>query len=228
MKKMILMSLVATSMLFFGGCANKSMKDSAERVGFLGGYDNLKEDKNYKGVAAWLSSTANFKKYDSVMVLPVKINHGVTKESLTPAQEKLFQEMSSYLTKGFEQQIGASGKFKIVKTPSPTTMKLEAQIAAVSVNHDDLKFYQFIPIALVATAVARVANISKASARVLGEGMLTDSTTNEPLLKTMSLQKGQEIKSSGKELVFSDVKPALDIFLSNSAKRVAEIEARAK
>lgn len=44
----------------------------------------------------------------------------------------------------------------------------------------------------------------------MAEGCVTDSLTNEAVIRTMSLQKGQEISSGGEELAFSDVKLALD------------------
>lgn len=222
-KNKIMMSLAMTSILVFSGCANKAMKDEAAKSGFLGNYSDLKEDKKYPGAAAWVSPNADFKKYNSIVVMPVQVNHGIGEKELTPVQKQLFQEMSDYLTRGLVQQIQASGRFEVVSVASPSTMQLEVRVGAVSVNHDDMKFYQFIPVALVATGIARVTNISKASVRILGEGRLSDSGTNEALIRSMGLQKGQEISSSGQELVFADVKPALDHFLNNSAKRLVEI-----
>ncbi len=104
----------------------------------------------------------------------------------------------------------------------PNTLKLETSISGVSINHDDMEFYQFIPVALAITAVSR-ATVTNAAVRVLGEAKMMDSQSNKVLFRSMGLQKGQEIKSSNAQLTFADVKPALDQWLINAGQRVKEM-----
>lgn len=224
MKSMFMISVVTVGVLLFGGCALKDMKDRAVKSGFLGNYAELSEDDEYKGVGYWVNQNTDFSKYDSAIVVPVLVNHGVAEKNLTPQRKELYKKSSDYLTASIENKIMTNGRFKLVTEPSPTTLKLEIQISAVQVEYEDMKFYHFVPAVLVGTIAARGSGISKASVRVLAEGRVTDSLTNEAVIRTMSLQKGQEISSSGEELVFGDVKPALDHFIANASKRLVEMK----
>lgn len=216
------MSLALGSLLLLSGCANKEMLKSAQKSNFLGSYNDLKEDKNYDGVASWIAPDANFGQYDSIMIAPVQINHGLTEAELTPERIALFKEMSAYLTEGIMAGFEKSQKLKVVSSAGPNTLKLETSMSGVAVNYDDMKFYQFTPVTLAITAIAR-ATVSNAAVRVLGEAKLTDSQSNKVLFRSMGLQKGQEIKSSKAQLTFADVKPALDQWLANSTQRTKEI-----
>ncbi len=118
-KTKIVMAFALSSMLLLSGCANKEMKQSAQKSNFLGSYSDLKEDKKYEGAASWTAPDADFSKYDSIVVAPVQVNHGLTEAELTPERIALFKEMSAYLTKGFRDGIAKSGKLNVVDVAGP-------------------------------------------------------------------------------------------------------------
>lgn len=221
----IVLALGLGSLLLLSGCADRAMKRKVEKSNFLGSYDDLKEDKKYKGTMIWIAPDADFKKFDSVLIVPIEINHGLTNEQKTPARMKLLEEVSTYLTEGYKREISEKTNLKIVDVAGPTTMKLASSISAVAVSHDDLKFYQFIPIALVATEIAR-ATTSHPAVRIMGESKILDSQSNKVLLRGMSMQKGKEIKSDGKQLTFEDLKPGLDLWLSRAGERITDLQNR--
>ena len=219
----IALALGLGSLLLFSGCADRSMKSKVEESNFLGSYDDLKEDKKYEGAMSWFAPNVDFKKYDSVIVVPVYINHGLSNEQKTSARMKLLEEVSAYLTEGYKRKITKGGALKVVDVAGPTTLKFESSISAVAISHDDLKFYQFIPVALVATEVVR-ATVSYPAVRIMGESKLLDSQSNKTLFRAMGLQKGKKIKSDGQQLTFEDLKPGLDLWLSQAAQRAADIK----
>lgn len=221
-KTKIVMALALSSMLLLSGCANKAMVDTAEKQGFLGNYKELEADKKYEGAMTWVATDANFKNYNSVMVAPVTVLSGVESGGMSANQKALLQEMAQYLTKGYRDAIRNSGSYQLADAAGPNTMRLDLQVSAVAVNSDDMKFYQFIPVALVLTGIKRAID-SGAAVRILGEGKLVDSQSNKTLLKGMNLVKGKEIKTSAAELTFADVKPSLDLYIKNFSERLTAL-----
>jgi hypothetical protein len=209
-------------MLLLSGCANKEMVNSAEKSGFLGSYSDLKEDKKYEGSMSWKAPDADFKKYNSVMIAPVLIQHNIAPADVTADQTALYQQMSQYLTQGAKEAVANSSNYKLVDAPSPTTMKLELALSAVAVTSDDLKAYQFVPVALVLTGVKRAID-SGAAVRALGQAKLVDSESGKPLYRIMSLKKGSDIKTSGVKVTFADVKPALDAWIKGFNDHLAAL-----
>lgn len=220
-KTKIVMALALSSMLLLSGCANKEMVDKAEKQGFLGSYKDLKKDK--EGAMTWRAPDANFKNYNSIIVAPITIQAGMDTGSMTAGQKALLQEMAQYLTQGYKDAIKNAGAYQVVDVAGPHTMKLELQVSAVSVNSDDMQWYQFIPVALVLTGIKRAVD-SGAAVRILGQGKLVDSQSDKMLLKGMNLVKGKEINASAAELTFADVKPSLDLYIKKFSDRLAALK----
>lgn len=171
---------------------------------------------------SWKAPDADFKKYNSVMIAPVLIQHNIAPADVTADQTALYQQMSQYLTQGAKEAVANSSNYKLVDAPSPTTMKLELALSAVAVTSDDLKAYQFVPVALVLTGVKRAID-SGAAVRALGQAKLVDSESGKPLYRIMSLKKGSDIKTSGEKVTFADVKPALDAWIKGFNDHLAAL-----
>ncbi len=216
----LLVSTVIASALLLTGCANKQMQE--QESGFLHGYDDLEKHELFEGSKIQIMPGADFTKYNKIMVSPVKIISGIELENETPEQKKLFQQISTYLTNGYKTEIKKSGQYQLTGTASPDTMKFEAAISAVTVSHDDLTWYQFTPISFGITVAARATYVEKA-VRILGEGRLVDSVNNTVLMRAVSLQEGDEVGTDDEQLLFEDVKPALDAWLKRSTRNFANM-----
>ena len=108
------------------------------------------------------------------------------------------------------------------KKDTPKTLVFEGAVSAVEVHFDDMQWYQFTPITLGLTGIARATYVDGA-VRILGEGRFYDGTTGKLLLSAMTLQKGQEVSTDADKLVFADVKPALDVWLKRTNKNLAKL-----
>ena len=85
-----------------------------------------------------------------------------------------------------------------------------------------MQWYQFSPITLGLTALARATYID-AAVRILGEGRFVDAKTGKVLLRTMTLQKAEEVGTDADKLIFKDVKPALDVWLKSTDKNIIKL-----
>ena len=62
-----------------------------------------------------------------------------------------------------------SRKFNIVEQAGDGTIRIQAAITSVFTSYDDLKGYQYIPIAAAVTGAARASGVEKQSVRVMSE-----------------------------------------------------------
>lgn len=220
-RKLITLCAAVSLSLLVGGCANRGLEN--QNSGFLQDYEGLDSNPQFEGAMVQVMPGADFSQYQNIIVAPVQILSNIPESEITPAQQKLFGQISAYLTEGYIQNFSQNGTYNVVNVAGPNTMNFEAAISAVEVHFDDMQWYQFTPVSLGLTVAARSTFVDQA-VRILGEARLSDSESGKVLLRAMSLQEGEEVSTEANQLLFSDVKPALDVWLKRSTKRLAEMK----
>ena len=217
----LLAAAIISAAIMFTGCANRDMQ--AKNSGFLNNYDGLEENDKLEGTRVKIEPGADFTKYENIYIEPVKIISAIPEKEWTPEQKILFEKISEYLTNGYKTALKNGTGYRLVdKKDTPKTVIFEAAISAVEVHFDDMQWYQFTPITLGLTAVARATYVDGA-VRILGEGNFYDAKTGKLLLSGMSLQKGEEVSTDADKLVFADLKPALDVWLKRTNKNIEKL-----
>jgi len=207
--------------LLLTGCSNSELKEQTS--GFLTSYDNLEEKDGVEHTKMYIAKDADFTKYENIYVAPVQIISQTAQKNLTTEQVELHAAISTYLTDGYIKNLQKNKVYTLVQDKNtPNTLVFEAAISAVAINYDDLSWYQYTPITLAVTGVARASFVS-GNVRVLGEGRFTDSDTSEVLMRAVSLQKGEEVKTAADKLTLKDVKPALDAWLKRIDKNLVNL-----
>jgi major membrane immunogen (membrane-anchored lipoprotein) len=222
MKFLTLLSttLICTSLLFTA-CANRDVQ--AKHSGFLKNYDDLKENDKLEGTRVKVETGADFTKYKNIYITPIEIVSVIPKDELTTGQKNLFEKITNYLTDGYKEAFrNGTGYILVDKKDTPNTLVFEGAISAVEVHFDDMQWYQFTPITLGITGMARATYVDGA-VRILGEGRFYDGKTGKLLLSTMTLQKTQEISTDADKLVFKDVKPALDEWVKHTNENLEKL-----
>lgn len=211
------------AILLTTACSNRDMQ--ANNSGFLKDYDKLEENDKLEGTKVQIMPGADFSKYKNIYIAPVQIITQIPKKDWTPAQTKLFDEMSKYLTKGYQAAIvNAKVSYTLVEDKNtPDTLIFETAISAVEVHFDDMEWYQFTPITLGVTAIARATYVD-AAVRILGESKLTDASTGKILARFIRLQKAKEVGTESDQLIFDDVKPALDAWIEKASQNVSKFK----
>ena len=177
-------------------CATSNVSPS----GFLPNYSQLGPDKTrYDAAAVYLHPTADFNKYDSIMVDPPTVYPGASQ--ITPEQQA---KLGSYLQRAFVAELGRN--YKIVSAPGPKTMRLRAALAGVTDPAAGTGVKAFVKTTQV-------------------EAELIDSSTTERLAaisgKTLS-----DLKPDDKLETVEDVKELLDASASSLANRLKDLRAR--
>ena len=217
----LLGAAIISAAIMFTGCANRDMQ--AKNSGFLNNYDGLEENDKLEGTRVKIEPGADFTKYENIYIEPVKIISAIPEKEWTPEQKILFEKISDYLTAGYKTALENGTGYRLVENKDiPKTVVFEAAISAVEVHYDDMQWYQFTPITLGLTGIARATYIDGA-VRILGEGKFYDAKTGKLLLSAMTLQKGEEVSTDADKLVFADVKPALDAWLKRTNKNLEKL-----
>ena len=220
-------SLIASTFigaaLLLTGCANRDMQ--AKNSGFLKQYDALEDHDKLEGTKIKIMPGSDFAQYENIYIEEVQVISAIPEKEWTPEQKVLFKKIGDYLTAGYKTAIKNGTGYKLVEDKkAEKTIIFEAAISAVEVHFDDMQWYQFTPITLGLTGIARATYIDE-SVRILGEGRFSDAKTGKVLLRAMTLQKGEQVGTSEDKLVFADVKPALDVWLKRTSKNLEKLRA---
>jgi hypothetical protein len=222
MRKVILVIVGFSLALMFISCSNKDLQN--QHSGFLKSYDDMQENDSVDGAKIYISPDVDFTKYENIYIEPVQVVSRISKEDLTLSQTILFEKITSYLTQRYKDTMLEGTSYRLVNDKTlPNTLVFEAAISAVVVSYDDMSWYQFTPVTLGVTAVARSTYVN-GSVRILGEARLVDASDSRVLLRAIRLEKGQEVKTDADELVFSDVKPSLDIWLKKTNENIIKLK----
>lgn len=222
------MTIAPTAKLFVGlilalsitGCANKSMENAES--GFLNTYDDISPHDQFTGTRVAITPGIDFTQYDNIYIAPVKVLSPIPEDERTVEQQKLFAEISAYLTAGYKESIQTTTRYTLVDSPNkPRTVVYEGAISAVEVHYEDMGPMDIMPMMFIVTALSRTAQ--DASVRVLGEGRLLDAETDAVLIRTIRLSKGRKVQKKAAELVFDDVKPALDDWLRDTTSNLVKL-----
>lgn len=222
MKLKLLLGLTLMGIVFLTtGCSSRDVQ--AKNSGFLRSYDGFEEHDKLEGTRVRIMTDSDFSVYENIYIEPTIIITKIPKKDWTEEQIILFKKMTEYLNNGYKESIKKGTTYRLVEDKdTPNTLVFESAISAVEVHFDDMQWYQFTPIELGMTAIARAAYLDGA-VRILGEAKFIDGKTGTILLSAMRLQKEQEVGTDANKLVFSDVKPALDTWIKVSESNLVKL-----
>lgn len=211
MKNLKLATVLVCSTLFFASCAKQPVENST-----LIGNKVLKQSPVDETVYYYLKDGADFAKYSTVTVPKIgfekKTVEGEQKaEAISP---ELKEQMSTYFTNSLTKSLNSVA----VKNPGKDSLKLDISFQDINVAYDDLKFYNYIPVALVVKGIQRGTGSEDKNAQVAIAMRLTDNKTKELIALSVDAKKIENINNI-KELKFEDVKPLLDEWTKRAKMR---------
>ncbi|MDT8283332.1 MAG: DUF3313 domain-containing protein [Gammaproteobacteria bacterium] len=203
------------TVLLISSCAtNKdepTKADLAQLNGYFGDYSDLKpvkdKDKDDAEIRRWITSKDIKGKYSKLMVEPVvfypepKVSKQVTVETLQGIGQYTDTELKRKLAKSYQ----------LVDQAGPGVARVSLAITGVTTDTEDLKFYQYIPVALIVTGVAAATGERDRVASMLVETLVTDSVTGEKLGMGLRKFPGKTLLKNDTEMLTVDLmKPAID------------------
>lgn len=202
MKKIILGLIVSGALLT--GCASNNISDE-KYSGFLNDYSILKPVKDDPGRIGYHDPDVNWQQYDSIIVDKVLI---ITPDADQQHNDKLLVDIADKYQEVLKQKLAE--KFSVVDKAGTGTIRLQAAITSVFTSYDDLKGYQYIPIAAVFTGAKRASGSEQQRVRVMTEVKLLDSVDGQLLAQTVDLKSGKALKDKDSAIEIADVVPILE------------------
>lgn len=201
MKKLILVLLVSAALL--AGCAaNKVSQDKYS--GFLSDYSILKPVKGDSDRLGYLNTEADWQQYDSIMIDDVII---ITPDGNQPHDAKLLVAIAEKYEEVLKQQL--SKKFTVVNSAGSGVIRMQVAITSIFTSYDDLKGYQYIPVAAVFTGAKRATGSEQQRIRVMTEIRLLDSTDGQLLGQSVDLKSGENKIDKDSGILLVDIEPIL-------------------
>jgi len=116
-------------------------------------------------------------------------------------------------------------EFNVVNNAGSGTIRLQTAITSVFSSYDDLKGYQYIPIAAAVTGGRRAAGGEKQSTRVMSELRILDSVDGQLLGQAVDLKAGAEKQDKNSAVLLADVNPILEQWASRVVDRLKGLKA---
>jgi len=204
--RLLLVLLVVTSSTL--AMAAREVKDK-DFSGWMKDYDSLKynEERN----AFMFFNEAKRGIYSKVILEEVVI---YSKDG--EAEGEIAEKSSSYLEKGIADLLESKGL--AASEPSPDVLRLKVAITAVEKSKEDLKAYNFVPVAAVFRGAQAASGNVATYIDAMFEAEMVDSVSGDRVAAIVAKGIEETEKRSGDELTFEDVKPTLDKWVAQYSK----------
>lgn len=207
------------------GCASNKVTES-KYSGFLDDYTLLvKETTQDKDTMGYIAPGIDWQKYNSIMIDKVRI---IRPEGELKVQDR--SKITAAITEKYEELLNREiSKFtNVVDQAGPSTIRLQTAITSIYTSYDDLRGYQYIPIAAAVTGAGRATGLEKQSARVMSELRIVDSVDGQLLGQAVDLKAGEKKQDKDSAILLADVVPILEQWAVRVADRLRELRARVK
>lgn len=217
MTKLLSFILISTALL--AGCASNTVSEE-KYSGFLKDYSILKPSADDPDTLAYVSPGVDWKKYSNVMVDRILI---ITPDSEQQTDSRLLVAIADKFQELLKQEI--SRKFSVVEQAGDGTIRLQAAITGAYTSYEDMKAYQYIPIAAAFTGAARASGAEKKHPRVMTEIRLVDSVNGQLLGQAIDLKANKESEVEGSQITLADVVPILEQWAQRVSERLVSLKA---
>ena len=200
--RLLLVLLVITSSTLAMAARELKTKDFS---GWMNDYDSLvfSEERN-----AFLFFNEDKRGTYSKVILEEVVIYSENGE----AGGQIAEESTSYLSKGLAELLASKGL--AASDPGPGILRLKLAITAVEKSKEDLKVYNFVPVAAVFRGAQAASGNVATYIDAMFEAEMVDSVSGERVAAIVAKGIEETEKRSGDDLTFDDVKPTLDKWLA--------------
>ena len=220
MNKTMIALLVSGALLT--GCASNTITDD-KYSGFLSDYSILEPSKVDPGRLGYLDPDINWQQYHGIMVDKVVV---ITPDGEQKTDGKLLVAIADKYQEILKKKLSA--KFNIVDNAGPGVVRLQAAITSVFTSYDDMKGYQYIPVAAAFTGAKRASGSEQQRIRVMTEVKLIDSADGQLLGASVDLKSGEKKQDKDSGILLADVVPILERWAQSATDVLAGLKEKQK
>nr|WP_189663919.1 DUF3313 domain-containing protein [Pseudomonas sp. SWRI111] len=203
------LSLALAATLSLSACTSKK----AENSGFLHDYTVLTERQSPSGqpVLAWVSPALARGRYTQVYLAPSQFYPSAEPTVRIPLST--LSGVTDYYDAAL--RIELSRVLRVVDRPGPGTLTVRPAITQVATHVQGLRFYEWLPVTLVAAGVSTATGIRDQDSTVATEVSFEDGSTGEVVAEVVRKGIGLPLDNDRQVLSPDDVKGVLDGWASD-------------
>lgn len=209
MRSHCLMTVLCSASLSLSACSNQKV----EHTGFLHDYSVLSERQSPSGqpLLAWVSPALARARYTQVYLAPSQFYPSAEPTERIPLST--LAGVTDYYDAALRLELGKV--LHLVNQPGPDTLVVRPAITQVATSTQGLRFYEWLPVTLVAAGVSTAAGIRDQDSEVATEVSFEDGSTGEVIAEVVRKGKGVALENDQQVLTADDVKVVLDGWASD-------------
>jgi hypothetical protein len=203
------MTVLCSASLSLSACSNQKV----EHTGFLHDYSVLSERQSPSGqpLLAWVSPALARARYTQVYLAPSQFYPSAEPTKRIPLST--LAGVTDYYDAALRLELGKV--LHLVNQPGPDTLVVRPAITQVATSTQGLRFYEWLPVTLVAAGVSTAAGIRDQDSEVATEVSFEDGSTGEVIAEVVRKGTGVALENDQQVLTADDVKVVLDGWASD-------------
>jgi len=211
------LSLALATTLSLSACSSNKVEHS----GFLHDYSVLSERQSPSGqpVLAWVSPALARGRYTQVYLAPSQFYPSAEPTLRIPLST--LSGVTDYYDAALRLELGKV--MHLVNQPGPNTLVVRPAITQVATSTQGLRFYEWLPVTLVAAGVSTATGIRDQDSEVATEVSFEDGSTGEVIAEVIRKGTGVPLENDKQVLTADDIKVVLDGWANDLGKSYATL-----
>ncbi|MDP9690262.1 UNVERIFIED_ORG: hypothetical protein J2W82_003934 [Pseudomonas mohnii] len=216
MRKRFSLPLLAAVTLVLSACSNKKVASPDSYSGFLNDYSALTEHQSPSGqpVLSWVNPKLELDRYTQVYIEPSQYYPQPKPSERLP--QTTLGDTTWYYDAVLKFELGKV--LTVVPTPGPKTLIVRPAITRVSASTQGLRYYEWLPITLVAAGVSTATGIRDQDSEIATEVAFLDGETRTLVAKVVRVGTGIPLENDKQVITTANIKGVLDGWASDLRK----------
>lgn len=212
MSKNLSLSLLLAATITLSACSSKKVAPEAY-TGFLHDYSALTERQSPSGqtVLSWVSPTFKIDRYTQVYIEPSQFYPQPQPTERVP--QTTLEDVTWYYDAALKHELGKV--MTVVAKPGPNTLIVKPAITRVAASTQGLRYYEWLPVTLVAAGVSTATGIRDQDSEIATEVSFVDGGTRTVVAEVVRKGTGMPLENDKQVLTAENVKAVLDGWASD-------------
>lgn len=214
------LSLLVAATLSLSACSSTKVEPNLY-TGFLHDYSVLTEHQTPSGqtVLSWISPALIRGRYTHVYLEPSQFYPNAEPTERIP--QSTLTNVTGYYDAALRFEL--EKVMPLASKPGPNTLIVKPAITRIAASTQGLRFYEWLPITLVAAGVSTATGIRDQDSEIATEVSFEDGATGEVIAEVIRTSTGVPLDNNKQVMTADNVKAVLDGWASDLGKSYAAI-----
>ena len=214
--KLILTSFIVVAMTGCALFAPKAPDVDRPYTGFMEDYRPLNtvevEETEFIAAKGWIAPGVNLNRYQTAIVEPIRVERGIQRDR--QITNKAMNSIRKYMTTALTNKL--KEYYRVSDRVSGKTLRARVAITGLETHDESLRFYEFLPAALVFTGATKAIGTRDEEINMFVEAEFVDAETNEVVAKTLVSMVGHErLENKWEEVSLAKIQTSIDQWIEH-------------